>query len=267
MSVRQLYPSSSSGGVTSISNSDGTLLFTPASGAVVGSLVLSHANTWTAKPTIQLTTEQLRVGYDVNNYWKTTIDSAGNANLDLVGTNPAWSFPDPVAFGKTWDEGGLELRYASVPTLIIDSSTTIKQTNFELRQGNAQRYAHYVPANSIDYRIFNYQIGADNLIINGNTGDISNSLGHIKTTLAGKGFYLKEGTNAMMGTGTLSGGTATISTTAVAANSRIFLTDTGGGANIGSLTAGTITAGTSFVVNSTNVLDSSTFNWIIFQPA
>jgi hypothetical protein len=38
-------------GVTSVSNSDSTLTITPTTGAVVGSLNLAHANTWTALQT------------------------------------------------------------------------------------------------------------------------------------------------------------------------------------------------------------------------
>ncbi len=41
-----------SGAVSSVSNSDGTLNFSPTTGAVVGSLNLGHANTWTAPQTI-----------------------------------------------------------------------------------------------------------------------------------------------------------------------------------------------------------------------
>lgn len=96
-------------------------------------------------------------------------------------------------------------------------------------------------------------------------------LRNVKLTTAGDGIYIKEGSNATMGTGTLVGGTATISTTKVTANSRIHVTDTGGGvlANIGALYAPTasIVVGTSFVVSSSNALDTSTFNWIIFEPA
>jgi len=74
--------------------------------------------------------------------------------------------------------------------------------------------------------------------------------------------------NGTMGAGTLAGGTATVNTTSVTATSMIFLTDAGGGiaANIGSLEVGTITAGTSFVVNSSNALDTSNFNWWIINP-
>lgn len=93
--------------------------------------------------------------------------------------------------------------------------------------------------------------------------------GDVKLSTAGNGFYVAEGSNATMGTGTLSGGTLVVSTTKVTASSRIFLTDTGGGvlANIGSLYVSARSAGTSFTVSSSNALDTSTFNWIIFEPA
>ena len=42
---------SSGGAVSSVSNSDGTLTVTPTTGAVVASLALGHANTWTATQT------------------------------------------------------------------------------------------------------------------------------------------------------------------------------------------------------------------------
>jgi hypothetical protein len=93
--------------------------------------------------------------------------------------------------------------------------------------------------------------------------------GQIAAKITGTGFSVATGANCKMGTGTLVSGKATISTTAVTSSSFIFLSDAGGGvlANIGSLSVGTVTAGTSFVVNSTNALDSSNFAWIIFEPA
>lgn len=66
------------------------------------------------------------------------------------------------------------------------------------------------------------------------------------------------------GTGTLSSGTVTISNTAVTANSVILLTDTASSlTNLGPLTISSKTAGTGFTVKSTNVLDASTFNYMI----
>jgi hypothetical protein len=78
---------------------------------------------------------------------------------------------------------------------------------------------------------------------------------------------ITTGSNATVGTSTLSGGTVTVSTTAVTASSKIFLTDatTGALTNIGTPTVGTVTAGVSFVINSSNVLDTSNINWLIIN--
>ena len=74
------------------------------------------------------------------------------------------------------------------------------------------------------------------------------------------------GAAAIAGTGTLAAGTVTISTTAVTANSLIFLTDTASSlTNVGTLSVSSKTAGTSFTVKSANALDTSTFNWHIIN--
>lgn len=90
--------------------------------------------------------------------------------------------------------------------------------------------------------------------------------GNVSLGTAGNKLSIKTGTNATAGTGTLSGGTVTIATTAVTASSLIFITDTSSGAtNVGTLRVSAQTAGTSFVVTSSNVLDASTFNWLIIN--
>jgi hypothetical protein len=101
------------------------------------------------------------------------------------------------------------------------------------------------------------------------TGILSVSASHIAVITEGKGLQIKEGSNAKMGQATLVAGTATVSTTAVTANSRIFLSI----ASLGTVTIPTtvgvtaLTAGTSFVITSTNVVDTSVINWVIFEPA
>lgn len=119
-----------------------------------------------------------------------------------------------------------------------------------------------------------YTDGSGLLSQSSNLTFISNALSilsaDMKIATVGKGIYIKEGTNATMGTGTLVGGAATIATTKITANSRIFITDLGSAGtitNVGSLAVTLVTAGTSFVVTSTNPLDTSNFNWIIIEPA
>lgn len=89
----------------------------------------------------------------------------------------------------------------------------------------------------------------------------------ISLATAGNKINIATGANASIGSGTLTGGTATISTTAITTNSKVFLTDvtTGALTNVGSLTVGTIVNGVSFVVNSTNPLDASGFNYLIIN--
>jgi hypothetical protein len=95
------------------------------------------------------------------------------------------------------------------------------------------------------------------------SGTIETFSANIQVKTAGYGITIAEGANAKLGSGTLSGGTVTIANTSVTAASIIFLTDTSNGANLGVLSVGVITAGDGFVVNSSNALDSGTFNFLI----
>lgn len=108
--------------------------------------------------------------------------------------------------------------------------------------------------------------------------DVSNRINSIYCTLvdvqgnlivsaAGSGLRIKEGSNARMGTATLNGTTGvTVSNTSVGANTRIWLTGVGA-TNAGILSIGTITAGTSFVILSSNASDTRTCHWLLVEPS
>lgn len=83
----------------------------------------------------------------------------------------------------------------------------------------------------------------------------------------GGGVRIKEGTNARMGTATLVAGTVVVSTTAVTANSRIFLTGQNTGGTAGALRVSARTAGTSFTITSTSGTDTGAVAWMIVEPA
>jgi len=89
--------------------------------------------------------------------------------------------------------------------------------------------------------------------------------GNIELTTVGNKLKIATGSNASMGTATLVAGTVTVSTTAVATGSTIFLTCNTPGGVQGFLSApvASITNATSFVINSSNVADTSTVNWWI----
>ncbi len=89
----------------------------------------------------------------------------------------------------------------------------------------------------------------------------------LRLTTVGTGISLKEGSNAKMGTATLSSGTVTVSTNKVTANTRIFLTVNGGTlTNVGTPYVSARTGGTSFVITSTNILDASDVAWLLIEP-
>ena len=82
------------------------------------------------------------------------------------------------------------------------------------------------------------------------------------------GIQVPEGANKTMGIATLSSGTVTVNTTAVTANSRIFLTVNGGTlTNVGTPYVSARSAGTSFTITSTNASDASDVAWLIIEPA
>lgn len=91
---------------------------------------------------------------------------------------------------------------------------------------------------------------------------------NIKLNTAGAGLYIKQGSNATCGRGTLVGGTLTVSTTKATSTSEIFITDRGGTiTNLGTIYISAVSNGTSFTVTSTNLLDVSTFSWFIIESA
>jgi hypothetical protein len=94
-------------------------------------------------------------------------------------------------------------------------------------------------------------------------------LSDVKLTTVGSGLYVKEGTNATMGVATLVAGTVTVNTTKVTANSRIMLTPQNLGTILRPAAVGVTarTAGTSFVITSSDITDTSTVAWVIVEPA
>lgn len=94
-----------------------------------------------------------------------------------------------------------------------------------------------------------------------------NITGNLRLGGIGNELQIASGTNASIGTTTLSGGTATVSNTLVTANSCIFLTTQGGTlTNVGAPYISARSAGTSFTITSTNVLDASKVGWHIIEP-
>ena len=106
-------------------------------------------------------------------------------------------------------------------------------------------------------------------------GGITATNGNISMGTIGNGLRVTEGVNARMGQATLIAGSKVVANTSVAATTRIFLTRSSinGSAAIGSLSAGTITPGVSFVIDALNTAapagviaaDVSIVNWFLVE--
>jgi hypothetical protein len=102
-------------------------------------------------------------------------------------------------------------------------------------------------------------IGADAVVTTSSTVVLGNAC---STVLTG-GLKVPTGAAGIAGTATLVAGTVTISTTAVTASSVILVSYKTLGGTTGTLSIGTVTAGSSFVISSSSATDTSVVSWWI----
>lgn len=144
----------------------------------------------------------------------------------------------------------------------VGIGTTIPQGSLVVMSGNTG-IGTWIPGSILDVEGGNVGIGSNN------AGQFLDVKGTIRVSALGSTISIVQGTNACAGTAALSTGTVTVSTNCTPSSANGFIiTDLGGGvlANIGSLSIGTVTGGTSFVINSSNALDSSNVYWEIHKP-
>lgn len=97
------------------------------------------------------------------------------------------------------------------------------------------------------------------------TGDVTSSTGNVLVSTIGKGLQIKTGVGAKIGQAALVGGTATVANPSITASSRIFLTSQADGGVPGFVRVTAKTNATSFVITSSNALDTSTIAWTIIE--
>lgn len=115
-----------------------------------------------------------------------------------------------------------------------------------------------------------YRNAAGVVEVNNGTAGGAGSLnvnGDIKSTVVGKGLQIKGGSalaragNAQLG----ASGSVTVANTTVTANTVIILTRKSSGGTIGMAVTYTVTAGTSFSINSDSALDTSTYSFLLIE--
>jgi len=106
--------------------------------------------------------------------------------------------------------------------------------------------------------------GTARVTIGATTGTASFT-GDVAATTAGKGLRLKSGTGQRAGNATLVSGTVTVSNATVTANTLVHLTRKTSGGTIGTAITYTLDAGNGFTITSDNVLDTSTFTYLLTE--
>lgn len=185
---------------------------------------------------------------------RVTIGEAGTTPGTVVhaAANPGLNLLQTAAAGQ-----GYAITGADTSSRAFQSQVTGDSVNrFTIGIDGTQEFG---PGGSTGRDAFWGRVGA---------GQIGATKTDIVAATTGKGFRVKEGTNAKMGVLTLKGATAVpVATTAVTATSRIFLTvQEPGGTPAGIAYVSARTAGDSFSVKGI-AGDTSTVAWLIVDPA
>ena len=135
-----------------------------------------------------------------------------------------------------------ELSGDNTPTTATTPASELKENGLRALGGPVQQANRLVR----DYDDFTI-VGAD----------LNSSVANFRIGISG-------GSNSKLGQATLVAGTVTVANTSVTAASRIFLTGIGT-TNASVLKVGTVTAGTSFVINSGAGGDTRVINWWIVE--
>ncbi len=204
----------SAGAVTSVSNSDGTLTISPTTGAVVASLDLANANTWTATQTLPTTAGQGNALVASVNAGNTAIDvGSGGTGLTTLaahsvllgeGTSSvAVATPSTSGYvltsngansDPTWQpsSGAVTSVSNTDGTLTISPTTGAVVASLDLGNANTWTATQTFPAGSItNNELFNDNITVTSTgstmdvpgspIILGGSGNIDINLGHLNT--------------------------------------------------------------------------------------
>ncbi len=189
------------------------------------------------------------------------VQTSTNAYIMYMLANQNIWFPNAATLH--WQSAGAETFNinSSAITGVSGAFSVISAGNLTLQSGGGS--SMFLKANTTTVCVINSTGLSVNTSGTGSTQALEIS-GNFSLKTAGNYIIIKEGTNGCSGSGTLSSGTATISTTCAKTTSRILITDTGGGGNIGSIYVSTKN-NNSFVVTSLNILDTSTFDYFIIN--
>jgi len=206
----------------------------------------------------------------------TSILRVGGTATILTGTDQQGIYTNSaMSSAATSSIAGIRIQVETPNTTFTTAiAASLRTTSFVKGASHTiTRYAQLLIDGTIPTTATGSAYIADNTTFTGNyfihSTSTSESLisGDLRINTAGKGLLVKEGSNAKMGVATLVAGTVTVNTTAVTANSRIFLTHQNNSGTVGFVTVSARTASTSFTILSSNAADTSNIAWMIVEPA
>lgn len=158
--------------------------------------------------------------------------------------------------------GGSVFNLSGASGSLLSKNDVVVSANYDNVVTTAGMAFTYTFTNSI-LNSTKFNLGAGTARPQNFTDRSSTQLGNFN--IQGKLAPLSTGGAAICGNATLVAGTVTVNTTAATANTLVILSPKTAGGTLGTYTY-TITAGTSFTINSSNILDTSTISWMLVEP-
>lgn len=155
---------------------------------------------------------------------------------------------------------------------VFNGDTVVTTDNKVILEGSVANEAATTQAVTIGDSYLSFGAASTTIVTDGNTNfnltsaTTTQQAGDFRLTATTTRLLGHVGGNNTFGTTTLSSGAATVLTPMVRSDSLIFLSNCLASGSSGILSVGTITAGVSFVVNSTNILDTSRVCYMLVQP-
>jgi hypothetical protein len=211
-----------------------------------------------------------------------SFNSVVNAGQPIVFFNGTSLVNDTsLGYDTTFDilkiYSGLGNPQFAVKTTVTGSANSASDVLDRGDQANGGCFNYYLTAGTSNWQNGIYpgtndfafkNPGTAVLTLGNSTLDVTVGAGNLIVNTAGKTVKIKQGSNACSGTGvTLSSGTATVNTTAVATGDTVLITKTAnGGTTTTGMPAVSISNGVSFTLTG-STLDTSTYSWIIIKPS
>lgn len=154
---------------------------------------------------------------------------------------------------------------STLATLYRDSASATAQDNPVIADVGTAQVDFYAAPGLYDIKVGGVTVAESVPIL----ADLVNDGGTVASLSVSGALSMTEGSNKRMGTATLVTGAKVVATTAVTANSRIFLTVQ----SLGTVSAPKAiavtarTAATSFTITSADATDTSVVAWLIVEPA